>query len=466
MDEVKFWNVKEFTYHIEIDDTIISVYDEKIKDVSNKLNNIKDEISLYEKLIVLSNSEMKNAKSKDDYNTLVSDKKYFINVLSNYKNQLVGFGTVLNQLYFKKSKLNELLSSVNYYNDNLDNINTVIKQYNYDIIYSEKNMTDFNIISNFKSKLYNIIYFDYSNINVNIDINALKKQYNSLSNIENYYNTNHKGNKLKTDEDYKVTDCDDFIFIDSKNKSIKSRDYSSNNVVGDLDYIAYCDEISNKKRIRHKIKKIRKSSRWNKIKKSLKKNIRKVIAGLLVGVTMFGVSTITTGFDLKNNNDLNKKISTSDSASVDNMTSKVEETTFVQVTDEDLNNVNKDFADEKVDDNKESVTIKKELHTQDTEITIGTSVSASSDIYIDATDAYNKENGMTPYYPVSDERKVSLIYFKNSDGDTVLISEDNKDKIDELKQLKYDVVAYCLDNVKHNASEGWYNKDDVKVLVK
>ena len=96
MDEVKFWNVKEFTYHIEIDDTIINVYDEKIKDVSNKLNNIKDEISLYEKLIVLSNSEMKNAKSKDDYNTLVSDKEYFINVLSNYKNQLLGFGTVLN----------------------------------------------------------------------------------------------------------------------------------------------------------------------------------------------------------------------------------------------------------------------------------------------------------------------------------------------------------------------------------
>ena len=122
MDEVKFWNVKEFTYHIEIDDTIISVYDEKLKDVSNKLNNIKDEISLYEKLIVLSNSEMENAKSNDDYNTLVSDKEYFINVLSNYTNQLVGFGTVLNQLYFKKSKLNELLSSVNYYNDNFDKV--------------------------------------------------------------------------------------------------------------------------------------------------------------------------------------------------------------------------------------------------------------------------------------------------------------------------------------------------------
>ena len=39
------------------------------------------------------------------------------------------------------------------------------------------------------------------------------------------------------------------------------------------------------------------------------------------------------------------------------------------------------------------------------------------------------------------------------------ILKDNKDKIDKLKQLKYDVVAYCLD-------DGWYNKDDVKVLVK
>ena len=66
---------------------------------------------------------------------------------------------------------------------------------------------------------------------------------------------------------------------------------------------------------------------------------------------------------------------------------------------------------------------------------------------------------MTPYYSISNEREVSLIYYKNNNGDTVLISEDNKDKIEELKQLKYDVVAYCLD-------DGWYNKDDVNVLVK
>lgn len=73
---------------------------------------------------------------------------------------------------------------------------------------------------------------------------------------------------------------------------------------------------------------------------------------------------------------------------------------------------------------------------------------------------------MTPYYPVSDEREVALIYYKNNEGDTALISNDNKDRIEELKKLKYEVVAYCLDNVTHNVGEGWYNKNDVKVLVK
>ena len=73
---------------------------------------------------------------------------------------------------------------------------------------------------------------------------------------------------------------------------------------------------------------------------------------------------------------------------------------------------------------------------------------------------------MTPIYPISDEREVSLIYYMNSEGDTELISNDNKEKIAELKKLKYDLVAYCLDNITQNIGEGWYNVDDVKVLEK
>lgn len=269
---------------------------------------------------------------------------------------------------------------------------------------------------------------------------VLKKEYNSLSNIESYYNTEYKSNKLTIDDDYKASDCNDYIFINNENKS---NNYASNNVIGDLDYIAYCDELSGKKRIRRKIKKIKKSSKWNKIKNSVKKNIGKVIAGLLAGITILGASTITAGFDLKNSNDdfNTKTVSTIDSVSSNEKTTKIEDST--------------------IDTKKTKINSKQHINNTSVkeEITIGTKVSGSSNIYINATDAYNKKNSMIPYYPISNEREVSLIYYKNNDGDTVLISEDNKDKIDELKQLKYDVVAYCLD-------DGWYNKDDVKVLVK
>ena len=462
MDESKFLNIKDFTYRIEIDDAITSVYDEKVKSISNRLNSIKEDVDLYEKLISLSDSEMKNAKSMNDYNTLVSDKEYFINALTNYKNMLIGLGTILNQLCFKKKELNKLISSIYYYNDNINIINEIIKQYNYDIIYYEKNINDLKLIIDFKSKLYNIIYFDYSDINmsIDIDIDRLKKEYNRLSDIENYYNTKYKSNKLKIKEDYEVIDCDDFIFT-SKEDGLKS--CSDNTVNVDLDYIIYCDELAGKKRSRHKISKIRKPSKWNRIKQSLKKNIRRVISGLLAGVTMIGASSISAGFDKNDNKDESSKIfSTIDSANVENITSNIEETTVVKISTDKMKvekSINNYFIDEKTNTNKELRTIKKELYIEDSEITIGSSVSASSDIYINATDAYNKENGMTPYYSDSNERVVSLIYYKNNDGNTVLISEDNKDKIDKLKQLKYDVVAYCLD-------DGWYNKDDVKVLVK
>ena len=440
MEEVRFLNTKEFTYHIDIDDMITNLYDEKIKGISNRINSIKEDMDLYEKLISLSDVEMKNASDSFDYNTLVRDKEYFINVYINYKNMLISLGTVLNKLYYKKKQLNALVENINYYNNSIGSINKIIKQYNYDIIYNEKNIDDFSILSSIKNKLYNIIYFDYSDINANVDIIKLKKEYNSLSNIESYYNTEHKSNKLTVDDDYKASDCNDYVFINNENKS---NNYASNNVIGDLDYIAYCDELSGKKRIRRKIKKIKRSSKWNKIKNSVKKNIGKVIAGLLAGITILGVSTVTAGFDLKNSNDdfNTKTVSTIDSVSSNEKITKIEDST--------------------IDTKKTKINSKQHINNTSVkeEITIGAKVSGSSNIYINATDAYNKENSMTPYYSISNEREVSLIYYKNNNGDTVLISEDNKDKIEELKQLKYDVVAYCLD-------DGWYNKDDVKVLVK
>ena len=465
MEELKYLNVKEFSYRISINSDISNIYDEKIESLRSKIINIKEEIYLMEQLISLSDEEIKKSKSKDDYNTLASDKEYFKKTLSNYRMLINAYGTALNQVFLKKNKLNELLSDIQYYNGNLDSINKTIKQYNYDIIYEEKNIEDINKISDFKNKLYSIVFYDYKDINVNIDTNKLKKEYNKLLDIENYYKTDlKKNNKLKTDEDYKEVDTNDFIFMSSikdDKKALIDYDISENNDYSD--FIWFNDYKSNKKK-NHKITKIRKASKWGKIKKSLKKNIGKVIAGLLAGITMIGISTITAGYDKKISDNINSKsISTIDSVNAD-VKVNIEKNIIEDITSNSVDN-EIEYAQPS---NSFNSNIDAEIDEKEDnkEITIGTKVSATNDIYINATDAYNKENSMTTYYPISDEREVSLIYYKNSEGDTELISNDNKEKIAELKKLKYDVIAYCLDNVTQNIGEGWYNVDDVKVLVK
>ena len=465
MEELKYLNVKEFSYRISINDDISNIYNEKIESLRSKIINIKEEIYLMEQLISLSDEEIKKSKSKDDYNTLASDKEYFKKTLSNYRMLINAYGTALNQLFLKKNKLNELLLDIRYYNGNLDSINKIIKQYNYDIVYEKKNIKDINKISDFKNKLYNIFSYNYGDINVNIDNNKLKNEYDKLVDIEKYYQSAlDKNNKLKADVDCKEADTNDFIFMSSikdDKKALIDYDISENNDYSD--FIWFNDYKSNKKK-NHKITKIRKASKWGKIKKSLKKNIGKVIAGLLAGITMIGISTITAGYDKKISDNINSKsISTIDSVNED-VKVNIEKNIIEDITSNSVDN-EIEYAQPS---NSFNSNIDAEIDEKEDnkEITIGTKVSATNDIYINATDAYNKENSMTTYYPISDEREVSLIYYQNSEGDTELISNENKEKIAELKKLKYDVIAYCLDNVTQNIGEGWYNVDDVKVLVK
>ena len=99
------------------------------------------------------------------------------------------------------------------------------------------------------------------------------------------------------------------------------------------------------------------------------------------------------------------------------------------------------------------------------DLTIGIEVDVSNDIYVNANDATNKQNILESYYPSTDERTISAIaYSKNGSTDYVTVTKDNKNKIEELKQLKYNVVAYCVSNDSKNIEyEGWHNINDIKV---
>ena len=58
----------------------------------------------------------------------------------------------------------------------------------------------------------------------------------------------------------------------------------------------------------------------------------------------------------------------------------------------------------------------------------------------------------------------AIAYSKNGSTDYVTVTKDNKNKIEELKQLKYNVVAYCVSNDSKNIEyEGWHNINDIKV---
>ena len=59
MEELKYLNVKEFSYRISINSDISNIYDEKIESLRSKIINIKEEIYLMEQLISLSDEEIK-----------------------------------------------------------------------------------------------------------------------------------------------------------------------------------------------------------------------------------------------------------------------------------------------------------------------------------------------------------------------------------------------------------------------
>ena len=474
MEENKFYNIKEFKYIIDVSNINRSAYDREIKNAIAEYKMVETQTTSLENLIEKLEEEIAKTSIKDEYEQMVSNKTNLIDKLIKAKMLSSVKATVLKNLYFKDYKLKELVKNIQLYNDNLTEINKIIKQYNYDIIYDEKNTESIVSIKNFKDYISKIINFDDESITVGIDLNTLKKYYNKLSDIENYYTCCVVKKKLKTDDDYKATDINDFIFIDvdsnlnsvkayNTNKHINEYNYKETNATkpkhcfesGNIDYIVYCEQVSgnivrrHKPKHTHKIKRVRKAARFDKIKKSIRKNFRKVVAGLLVGVTMIGMSTFGVG--LSSNN---KATDTNSAVVSTNIEYSKEETKC----DESYNNIINV-------DNIRDVSTNKSMEASEIDITIGTKVEVNGNIYINSNDAYNEENGLDATYSKNDEREVSLIAYRNSDGNTCIVNKDNKEKINELKKLKYEVISYCLDNNTHNVdNEGWYNVDNVKML--
>ena len=440
---MKYDNAEEFLYKINIDSDIVSTYDEKIKSVTTKLDRIKK--------VLKSNKGFEESEVADNSNILISDKSVFKDNMVKCRRYIRNYGKMLRFLKMKKDNLSKLIKSVNYYNENLDSINRIINQYNIDIVHGKKKIDDLSMLSEYQNKISMIVNFNYSDVDIKIDINKLKQEYAILSNIIKYYENN-----LKEKDDEKKDKINDgyFVFLspnDEKYNRIIDYNTNINSNSDDNSFIFLKNDDNSKKKRIHKITKIRKASKCSKIKKALKKNLSKVLAGLMLGITMLGISTFSAGYEKNNGYSSDKGVvSTIDSVSVDDIIDKIEEA---------INDDNNIIYEE----NQNSQSAKDSVN----DISIGSRVSVDSNIYSNANNAYKRENVLKSSYSNDDEREVSLIYYSNNEGDTEVISKDNKDRIDELKNLKYEVVAYCTNNITHDVDyEGWYNVDDVKVLVK
>lgn len=450
-----FSNIDEFSYLIKYcDKSNLNFYDDKINKISSTIDNMQKEIELLSELVKLSDKEISKSINKLDYDTLVSDRLYFINCILKYKKILANYNNNLKITLKNKDYYDRLIESINYYNDNISKANEIIVKYNYDIVNYGIVKPDFKFINSYKDSILRVISFAKV-INTDIDIKLLNHEYEQLCMIEKYYlNDSFKFKNIIKKSEKKQDDISGFIFteVNDDDIQVKENNEVKNCFDGD-DYIFNIDYGKDNKKS-HKIKKIKKASKWNKIKNSLKKNAKRIIAGLFVGITMIGFSGFAVGDRQAESFDSNKS----------NYVHTIKE------TEETVKNNNLDSCvvegskETKIKDEQISNNI---VMTNKNDITIGSKVRVDGYIYENAFNAYNEEDSLRPYYSLDDEREISLIYYSNDEGETVLISEDNKDKIAELKALKYEVVAYCTSNVDNDVEyEGWFNTNDVKVLVK
>lgn len=443
----------------------ISTIDNNIKSLKDKISDLEEELSLSKQLIALANRELLDlpVSNKKEIAVLVSDKNFFVGEVERLNCDMNKQNKALKELISIKKQVECLLEI---YKNNFNKINEIIKYHNANINteninYSNNYLADVkmyknNILSIIEKKKLLAKVVDTEMISVDILYNQLK----DLEKIEQFYVSSNKnielveGHDNKESKVYISSDIDDFIFdingdYEYIEKNNKSTSQLSLRKQIEMDGFIYDTEYSQKSK-RKKIKTVKKSSNWRKIKKLLKKNIYKVLASLLVGVTMFFVPQISAG----DGNYVNSKANIS----------IVEES--VATVDEVINNMDSKKEDVKEEYEQEKLIELNEIKDDnEVDLTIGDNVDVNSDIYINANDATKKENAMPSYYSSLDERSISAIAYSNGDkSDYITVTKDNKDKIKELEKLKYDVVAYCVSNDSQNIQyEGWHNIDDIKV---
>lgn len=227
-----------------------------------------------------------------------------------------------------------------------------------------------------------------------------------------------------------------------------------------------------------KIGKIRKALKG--FKEVLKKHGKKIIAGVLVTVATIGAATSIKSCSYDKQDDLSESKDNPKSNTV-NYEGTVPSVSVADSFEAKINeafekhgNGSKTDSKVKADENVEEISQKKNENfnisdsTNNGDLRVGDPAEFTGDyLYANSYNAENNIDPLTPFFPGSDNRKVSLAQYKGPNGETATAYTKEDQKV--FEDSGWTPVAYNLENLDRDGltHEGWVNPSDVmEVTVK
>ena len=336
-----------------------------------------------------------------------------------------------------------------------------------------------------------------------IDIDKMHNEFGFVYNIPKDDTTNKKESKKQIDIDKKLNEFGFVYNIPnddttneikdslSSNKKEPSKNKKKEIIIDDIPLengavssekgIVPADNNIDYKSTKksHKIKNIRKSFNFSRIKEKLKKNVKKIIAGVLVGTAFItGIVSCNKKVDktsIENDNsngivsEYNPTIPSEIKANAfenknleDNFSNEIK-------SDDIVDNIEKSEPESKSEsesksDYKKSDSDYTKVADGDFNYNVGDTVKFKGDyIYNTSKDAALEKNKLKPIYGSNDERHISLVNMVSKDGQHITISANDKDKKDLLESMGWTVESYNVTNDTRNIKyEGWINSDDLE----
>lgn len=219
--------------------------------------------------------------------------------------------------------------------------------------------------------------------------------------------------------------------------------YNEPELENDFDDVEQINETENRQPEEHEV--VEKREAPEKLKDKIKKNFKRIVAGVLAAL-----SISSFGFGLSNYKRKNNNINYNPSNIVYNV-------------DDDINDLSNNFDD--IIEAQKNIAFKTFQTNENTNVnSIPTSIDINNNarIYDDSYSAVRKENPEKPYHGYDMSRNVLGVTFKMPDGSLRTLYKDSKNfnnDFNELYNQGGSIEAYLTGN--ENGYEGFWNVNDV-----